>query len=101
MIIHCLVLDSAALHKGATDTCRIVYDLCSAKGITIRFLPAYSPELNPVELCWAQIKRYVRESRRIRGANKRPLWMDIMYGICHIQRTNVINYYYKYQKCCI
>jgi len=90
----CLVLDGTAIHNAA-DTFRIVYDLCSTKGVLIRFLPAYSPELNPVELCWSQIKRYIRESRRIRGANKRPLWMDIIFGIAHITRTNIMNYYTK------
>jgi len=32
--------------------------LCAKKGIIIRFLPKYSPELNLIEILWRFIKYY-------------------------------------------
>jgi transposase len=51
-----LYLDSLSAHKviGALDT-------LSAKGVTVRFLPRYSPDFNPIELAWSKIKAYLRK----------------------------------------
>jgi len=40
-----LVLDNASIHAAA-DTYTMIYDLCAAKRVHIKFLPTYSPELN-------------------------------------------------------
>ena len=34
-----------------------------AAGATLRYLPAYSPDLNPIELCFAKLKTLVRAAR--------------------------------------
>jgi len=91
-----IVLDNATIHS-ATDTFRMVYDLCEAKDVRIIFLPTYSPELNPVELCWAQIKRHIKESRRLQtsAANRNPLSLEIALGIAKITPVQLVNYYSK------
>jgi transposase len=54
-------MDNASIHiAGATQ----LLPLLTALNIRIRFMPPYSPELNPCELVFAQIKRYIRNHRR-------------------------------------
>ena len=31
-------------------------------GVTVRFLPAYSPDLNPIELMWSKVKALLRKA---------------------------------------
>ena len=50
-----LVIDGAGWHKSK--------DLFVPKNIEIMLLPAYSPELNPVERLWRHIKDYVLKNR--------------------------------------
>jgi len=44
-----IVLDNGAFHKGKS--------LIIPKNIVLVFLPPYSPELNPAELVWLNMKR--------------------------------------------
>jgi transposase len=50
-----VVMDNLSVHKTAAVRAAI-----EETGATIRFLPAYSPELNPIELWWGDIKRHLR-----------------------------------------
>jgi transposase len=43
-----MVLDRAGWHRSRV--------LCIAQSLTLLLLPAYSPELNPVELLWWQMR---------------------------------------------
>jgi transposase len=38
-----LILDNASIHKG-----QYLRSLCEEKGVILEFLPAYSPDYNPV-----------------------------------------------------
>ena len=51
-----LILDNASFHKSA-ESQRLV----RAAGCEILFLPPYSPDLNPIEKYWANMKAKVRE----------------------------------------
>lgn len=48
-----IVMDNATFHKSI-DT----RELVKAAGCKILFLPPYSPDLNPIEQVWANIKRF-------------------------------------------
>jgi transposase len=37
-----------------------VHRALEAAGIGYRYLPAYSPDLNPIELAWSKLKTYLR-----------------------------------------
>lgn len=50
-----VVMDNLSAHK----TKAVVAALASA-GIGVLYLPRYSPEFNPIELCWAAVKRRLR-----------------------------------------
>lgn len=49
---HIVVLDNLAAHKVPEVRERI-----EATGATLLYLPPYSPDLNPIEKCWAKIKQ--------------------------------------------
>jgi transposase len=51
-----VVLDNVGAHKIST-----VRRLIRAAGASILYLPPYSPDLNPIELCWAKLKAILRE----------------------------------------
>ena len=50
-----VIMDNLAAHKA-----RAVRDALAAAGIHYRYLPAYSPDLNPIEPCWAKLKARLR-----------------------------------------
>ena len=51
-----IVMDNAPTHKSKKFTEKILE--WAKKKINILFLPAYSPELNPIEIVWRFIKYY-------------------------------------------
>lgn len=53
-----VIMDNAPFHQSL-ETRRLIEE----KGCQLWFLPAYSPELNPIEQIWAVLKCYVRRFR--------------------------------------
>jgi transposase len=37
--------------------------LIEARGAQLLFLPAYSPDLNPIEMMWAKVKQHLRHAK--------------------------------------
>jgi transposase len=38
--------------------------LIEAAGAKVAYLPPYSPDLNPIELAWTKVKRWLRTAHR-------------------------------------
>jgi transposase len=53
-----IVLDNAKIH----DT-TLVHETCRRKGYSLLFTPPYSPELNPIELVFGNVKREFYRAR--------------------------------------
>ena len=53
-----VIMDNATFHKSP-----LVHEYLAEKGCSVMFLPTYSPELNPIEHIWAQVKSQVRRLR--------------------------------------
>ena len=45
----------------STHKAGAVRDLLQRSGFSYRYLPSYSPDLNPIELAWAKIKGQLRK----------------------------------------
>jgi transposase len=52
-----VVADNLASHKAAG-----VREAVEARGASLLFLPAYSPDLNPIEQVFAELKHLVRSA---------------------------------------
>ena len=50
-----IVIDNASFHKSKETR-----SLINNAGCTLLFLPPYSPDLNPIEKFWANLKRKIR-----------------------------------------
>ena len=50
-----VVMDNNSIHK--LDE---IADALEAAGAWVLFLPTYSPDLNPIELCWSKVKSRLR-----------------------------------------
>src|SRR6185437_12166179 len=53
-----VVMDNLAAHKRDE-----VAELIAAAGAELRFLPPYSPDLNPIEQAFAQLKAHLRKAQ--------------------------------------
>jgi len=51
-----VILDNATIHHVDLITC-----LISATGALVRYLPPYSPDLNPIEEVFSKVKAYLRK----------------------------------------
>lgn len=51
-----LVIDNAPIHH--TNDMKEAQGRWKRLGIRLEFLPPYSPELNPIEMVWKQMKHY-------------------------------------------
>ena len=52
----CVVLDNLSAHKV-----RGVQEAIEAAGAFVLYLPAYSPDMNPIELWWSHVKSKLRQ----------------------------------------
>ena len=53
-----VVIDNLSAHKGES-----IARLIEACGARVHFLPPYSPDFNPIELCWAKVKTALRAAK--------------------------------------
>ena len=51
-----VVLDNLSAHKGER-----IRQLIEGRGARLEYLPPYSPDFNPIELCWAKVKTVLRK----------------------------------------
>jgi transposase len=84
-----LVLDNASIHY-TDDIGPVIDSLMTGFGCRLLFLPTYSPELNPCELVFAQLKRWIRTNRT---ANH--LLHDVALACTSVTRHSVLRYYDK------
>ena len=76
-----VVMDGPRVHRVAG-----VREALAEFGATPLYLPAYSPELNPIEMTWAWIKRLLRKAgsrkaSRVRATVDR-IWEALTPKLC-------------------
>lgn len=70
-----LLLDNLSAHKGGQARATL-----EARGVKVIFLPPYSPDLNPIEKCWAKVKQALR-------AAKARTWDDLIDALAKALRS--------------
>lgn len=76
-----VIMDNLSSHKNSFDTA-----LFEAKNITIKYLPPYSPDFNPIENMWSKIKSLIKEKVAITSD---ALFDAIQYAFNKITPDNV------------
>lgn len=69
-----LIMDNASIHCGGR-----IEELCEQAGVRLMYLPAYSPEFNPIEKAFCVIKSRLRRSGALNRAQSAEEEMDIIY----------------------
>ncbi len=59
---HVVVMDNLSAHKVWPAPVAGVKDAIEAQGAQLLYLPAYSPDLNPIENAFAKLKAHVRKA---------------------------------------
>jgi transposase len=76
-----VVMDGPSIHKVEG-----VAEALAERGATPLYLPPYSPELNPIEMAWAWIKKLLRDAppRRLAALRERvdDLWAHVTAALC-------------------
>ena len=64
-----VIMDNLGSHKGAA-----VRQAIEAAGASLRFLPPYSPDFNPIENAFAKLKTLLR---KVAARNRDALWAAV------------------------
>jgi transposase len=51
-----VIMDNLSAHKNSFDISKF-----TSQGLVIKYLPAYSPDLNPIEKMWSKVKTKLRK----------------------------------------
>src|SRR5438045_8507297 len=55
-----IILDNASIHKNIQ-----LQELCEEQGVLLKFLPPYSPDYNPIEATFKDLKEWIKRSYRL------------------------------------
>ena len=72
-----IILDNLSSHKGEK-----VNEIITATGAELRFLPPYSPDLNPIEKIFSKLKSYLRA---VGARTQKDLWNTV----CNALKTGL------------
>jgi transposase len=81
-----VVMDNLSAHKMPR-----VARLFAQAGITVRFLPPYSPDFNPIEQMWSKIKAILR---RIEARDQETLLQAIATALAEVTTNELRGYFF-------
>jgi len=81
-----VVMDNLSVHYA--DAAKA---LIESVGAQVKFLPPYSPDLSPIELCWSKLKLILRSAKARTYAN---LDLAISAAIALITADNALNWFH-------
>lgn len=76
-----VIMDNLSSHKDSFDKA-----MFAERNITIKYLPPYSPDLNPIENMWSKIKGILREKA---ATTRETLFEAIRFAFENITQNNV------------
>jgi len=83
-----LFVDNAKIH-GGDDTFAALWNLLQVAGVSLHYLPTYSPELNPCEFCWGFSKNMIRKHCQV----SLPFSLEILKSLACISRQKLVGWY--------
>jgi len=85
-----VVLDNASYHKR-----KGIQKAVEEVGCKLLFLPAYSPDFNPIEQLWSQLKRLIKKSMR---QVQKSVNAAIDWAFLEIIDSDLSSYFRHFQK---
>lgn len=80
-----VVMDNLSPHKNDRTL-----DLIAQAGATVTFLPAYSPDFNPIEKMWSKVKQLLRS---MEARTREALTAAIADALRRVTRQDAINWF--------
>jgi transposase len=80
-----VVMDNLGAHKNEHTLERI-----RQAGAEVRFLPAYSPDLNPIEMMWSKVKALLRKAQ---ARNHSDLLKAIATALCAVTSQDALGWF--------
>jgi len=80
-----VVMDNLSPHKSDPTLA-----LISQTGAQVRFLPAYSPDLNPIEMMWSKVKNSLRA---MEARTHRDLIAAIGQALANVMARDAVNWF--------
>jgi putative transposase len=57
-----IIMDRASFHRK-----KQLEEICKKQGVSLLYLPPYSPDFNPIEKTWANMKKELRDTVPLYG----------------------------------
>jgi len=67
--------------------------MCEDAGVKLAFLPPYSPDLNPIEETFAQLKAWIKKNKRM--AEGFQDYGDFLRTVLEVLQTDVKNLFWR------
>ena len=80
-----VILDNLSPHKN-TATLNLIVQA----GARVRFLPPYSPDLNPIEKMWSKVKEILRAAK---ARTPEALWAWIARALAAVTATDALGWF--------
>lgn len=80
-----VIMDNLPPHKDAASL-----EIIAQKGASVRFLPAYSPDFNPIEKMWSKVKGILRS---LEARTQPSLHQAIGQALSKVSRQDAINWF--------
>jgi len=80
-----VIMDNLSPHKS-DPTLQLIRD----RGAEVSFLPAYSPDLNPIEMMWSKVKNTLRSAE---ARTESALTQAIALALATVTRQDAINWF--------
>ena len=80
-----VVMDNLSPHKNDS-----ILVLIEQVGAEVRFLPAYSPDLNPIEKMWSKVKQFLRSAE---ARTREELLAAIAAALASITLQDAVNWF--------
>ena len=80
-----VVMDKLSPHKNDRTLA-----LIEQVGATVRFLPAYSPDLNPIEKMWSKVKQFLRSAE---ARTREALLAAIAAALASVTLQDAVNWF--------
>jgi len=80
-----VIMDNLSPHKNDRTL-----DLIVQAGASVAFLPAYSPDLNPIEKMWSKVKQFLRSAE---ARTREALTAAIAAALRNVTRQDAVNWF--------